>query len=136
MANTVTSQTLVDDEDRVVVKFTNQSDGTAETALKKVDVSTFNASGLGLGNCSGVIIEKIVADISGMTVKMLWDATADTLCFTVSESGTWDFRHDGVKGIENDAGAGKTGDLMFTTIGHTSGDYYSIVLYMRKEYSE
>ena len=133
MANTVTTQTLVDDDHYAVMKFTNQSDGTAETALKKVDVSTLRSKGD--DECAEVVIEKIVADISGMTVKMLWDATADTLCHTISTSGVTDFRdHTGCRGITNDAGAGKTGDLMFTTIGHTSGDYYSIILYMRKLY--
>ena len=133
MANTVSTQTLVDDDRHVVIKFTNQSDGTAETALKKVDVSTLLAKD---GDaCTEVVLEKIIADISGMTVKMFWDATANTLCHTISTSGTTDFRDaTGSRGIPNDSGAGKTGDLLFTTIGHTSGDYYSIILYMRKKY--
>ena len=70
-----------------------------------------------------------MADISGMTVKMFWDATANTLCHTI-DPGTTDFRDaTGSRGITNDAGAGKTGDLLFTTVGHASGDYYSIILY-------
>lgn len=133
MANTVTSQTLVDDDQHVVIKFTNQSDGTAESALKKVDVSTLRQKD---GNaCTEVILQKIVADISGWTIKMFWDATANTLCHTISTSGTTDFRDaTGCRGITNDAGAGKTGDLLFTTVGHTTGDYYSIILYMKKVY--
>ena len=133
MANTVTTQTLVDDDQYAVIKFTNLSDGTAETNLKKVDVSTLRSKGDDA--CTEVAIEKIVADISGMTVKMLWDATANVFCHSVSESGTTDFRdHTGCRGITNDAGAGKTGDLLFTTVGHTNGDFYSITLYMRKFY--
>jgi len=132
MANTVTSQTLVDDGQNVVIKLTNESDGTAETALKKVDVSALEEKD---GDaCAEVVIERIVADISGMTVKMLWDATANVLCHTISGSGTTDFRDLGCKGLTNNAGAGKTGDLLFTTVGHTSGDYYSIILYMKKVY--
>ena len=133
MANTVTTQTLVDDDKHAVIKFTNLSDGTAETNLKKVDVSTLRAKDG--DDCTEVVIEKIVADISGMTVKMLWDATANVFCHSISESGTTDFRdHTGCRGISNDAGAGKTGDLLFTTTGHTNGDFYSIILYMRKVY--
>lgn len=131
MANTVTSQTLVDDTERCVIKFTNESDGTAETAVKKVDVSTLTSKN---GDaCSEVIIEKIVADISGCTIKMLWDATANVFCHSINASGSQDFVTGTVcKGIENNAGAGKTGDLLFTTAGLASGDYYSVILYMRK----
>lgn len=133
MANTVTSQTLVDNEKHCVIKFTNLSDGTAETAVKKVDVSALKAKGDDA--CTEVVVEKIVADVSGMQVRLLWDATADVACFTVSASGTYDFKdNSGARGLENDAGAGKSGDIMFTTIGASNNDHYSIVLYMRKKY--
>jgi hypothetical protein len=39
MADAVTSQTIQDGEKTAIVKFTNVSDGTGESAVKKVDVS-------------------------------------------------------------------------------------------------
>ena len=39
MADAVTSQTLVDGHQTAVLKFTNISDGSGESAVKKVDVS-------------------------------------------------------------------------------------------------
>jgi len=39
-------------------------------------------------------------------------------------------------GLPNNAGSGKNGDILFTTIGHSSGDTYSIVLEMVKVYSD
>ena len=42
MADAVTSQTLFDGDKHVVMKFTNISDGTGESAVKKVDVSALN----------------------------------------------------------------------------------------------
>ena len=39
MADAVTSQTLVDGEKTAIIKLTNISDGSGETAVKKVDVS-------------------------------------------------------------------------------------------------
>ena len=39
MADAVTSQTLQDGDKSVVMKFTNISDGSGESAVKKVDVS-------------------------------------------------------------------------------------------------
>jgi len=133
MVDAVTSQTLVDDEKNVVMKFTNISDGTGEAAVAKVDVSTLKEKG---GDaCSGVVIKKIVADVNGMTVRVLWDATADVLCNVISASGTYDFSDiPGIGGLENNSGAGKTGDVLFTTNGHTTGDTYTIVLYMDKLY--
>jgi hypothetical protein len=35
-------------------------------------------------------------------------------------------------GIRNDSGTGKTGDVLFTTIGHTSGDTYTIICDFKK----
>mgnify|MGYP003313126533 CR=1 FL=1 len=39
MADTVTSQTIVNGPSKLIMKFTNTSDGTGESAVKKVDVS-------------------------------------------------------------------------------------------------
>ena len=39
MADAVTSQTIIDGPKTAVLKFTNVSDGTGESAVKKVDVS-------------------------------------------------------------------------------------------------
>jgi hypothetical protein len=67
MADTVTSQTIQDGQRKAVMKFTNVSDGTGESAVAN-------------------------------------------------------------------AGSGKTGDILFTTVGHSSGDTYSIILELVKEY--
>ena len=57
MADAVASQTLVDDNRRAVIKLTNISDGTGESAVTKVDVSSL-ATNEGR-TCTGVTIEKI-----------------------------------------------------------------------------
>ena len=126
MADAVTSQTLVDGVKNVVMSFTNLSDGTGEAAVKKVDVSELS------GAPSSVRIDKIIACTSGMSVSLLWDADTDVRAFIIGQdtSGEYDFRCFG--GIKNNAGTGVTGDIMFTTTGHTSGDSYSIILHMSK----
>ena len=43
MADAVTSQTILDTPHKLVMKFTNTSDGTGESAVTKVDVSGFTA---------------------------------------------------------------------------------------------
>lgn len=125
MADAVTSQTLVDGERNVVMKFTNVSDGTGESAVTKVDVSALN------GAPTSVRIDRIVYDIQGMSVNILWDATADVSAIVLGTGqGDLDFCQFG--GLKNNAGAGVTGDIQFTTVGHTLGDTYSIVLHMKK----
>jgi hypothetical protein len=133
MADAVTSQTLIDGGKQVVMKFTNVSDGTGESAVKKVNVSALESSVDG-DACTGVVIERIWWQCIGMKVQILWDATTDAFCIELGEnqSGSHDYTVFG--GLTNNAGSGKTGDIQFTTIGHTSADTYTIILYMRKKY--
>lgn len=127
MADAVTSQTIMEGPRNLVMKFTNISDGTGESAVTKVDVSALTPA------ATEVVIEKIHYATFGMAVRILCDATADVPAWLVpsDDCGTFDFTLFG--GIPNNAGAGKTGDLQFTTIGHTSGDTYTIILEMRKK---
>ena len=133
MADAVTSQTLIDGGKQVVMKFTNVSDGSGESAVKKVNVSALESSVDG-DACTGVVIERIWWQCIGMKVQILWDATTDAFCIERGEnqSGSHDYTVFG--GLTNNAGSGKTGDIQFTTIGHTSADTYTIILYMRKKY--
>ena len=133
MADAVTSQTLFDGDKHVVMKFTNISDGTGESAVKKVDVSALNSDIYG-NTCSSVAIEKIWWQCIGMKVRMFFDATSDAFIIELGEnqSGYHDYSEFG--GIKNNAGSGKTGDIDFTTVGHSSADTYTIILKMRKTY--
>ena len=128
MADAVTSQTLVDGDRNLVMKFTNISDGTGESAVVKVDVSTLS----GYGAWSKVRIDKIAAQTFGMGVNILWDATSDVTCFVIGQNANLEHDFRAFGGLQNNAGAGVTGDINFTTLGHTLGDTYSIVLYMSK----
>ena len=133
MADAVTSQTLFDGDKHVVMKFTNISDGTGESAVKKVDVSALE-SDINGNTCTSVAIEKIWWQCIGMKVRMFFDATSDEFIIELGEnqSGYHDYSEFG--GIKNNAGSGKTGDIDFTTVGHSSADTYTIILKMRKTY--
>ncbi len=133
MADAVTSQTLFDGDKHVVMKFTNISDGTGESAVKKVDVSALESDIYG-NTCTSVAIEKIWWQCIGMKVRMFFDATSDKFIIELGEnqSGYHDYSEFG--GIKNNAGSGKTGDIDFTTVGHSSADTYTIILKMRKTY--
>jgi len=134
MADAVTSQTLIDGVKTAVLKFTNISDGSGESAVAKVDVSSLSANDIGK-TCTGASIEKIWWQCNGMKVQLLFDATSNVIAIELGEnqSGYHDYTSFG--GIINNAGSGKTGDILFTTVGHSSADSYTIILQVRKEYN-
>ena len=135
MADAVTTQTIIDGERNCVMKFTNVSDGTGESAVAKVDVSALAANANGKA-CSEVRIMRVSHAIVGMSVQIFFNASTNVLAMELAESsnGHMDFKNFG--GIPNNAGSGKNGDILFTTKGHSSGDTYSITLEMAKVYSD
>jgi hypothetical protein len=135
MADAVTSQTIIDGERNCIMKFTNVSDGTGESAVAKVDVSALSANSAGV-SCSEVRVLRVSHAIVGMSVQMFLNATSNVLLMELAESsnGHMDFTDFG--GLPNNAGSGKNGDILFTTKGHSSGDTYSITLEMVKVYSD
>jgi hypothetical protein len=134
MADAVTSQTILDGERLFIGKFTNISDGTGEVGALKIDVSTLSASAAG-NACNGVKINKVWAQTQGMGVDILWDATTDLLCDTIPADQLYMLDYSSFGGLPNNAGTGKTGDVLFSTVGAASGDRYTIVIEAIKTYA-
>jgi Tfp pilus assembly protein PilN len=134
MADTVGFQILQDGPRNVVAKWTDVSDGTGQTNFLALDVDTL--SGFNGLIPDAVRIERIDYSLEGMSVKILWDATVPVLAWEITPDAdnTLHFKQFG--GLVNNAGAGKTGDILFTTIGASAGDSYSIVLSMVKHYTD
>ena len=135
MADAVTSTTIADDDRKAVIQLTNTSDGTGESAVTKIDVSALAARSSDGAACTGCKLYDINYSTFGMSVKLLWNATTNTICWDLNSdySDYVDFSYMG--GLQNTAAAsGKTGDINFTTVGHTSADTYTIILYMRKDF--
>jgi hypothetical protein len=135
MADAVTSQTIIDGERNCIMKFTNVSDGTGESAVAKVDVSALASNAAGVA-CSEVRVMRVSHAIVGMSVQMFLDATSNVLLMELAESSNGHMEFGDFGGLPNNAGSGKTGDILFTTKGHSSGDTYSIVLEMVKVYGD
>ena len=133
MADAVATQTLIDGDKKVVQKFTNISDGSGESAVVKVDVSALAANSRG-DACTGVVIEKIWWQCIGMKVQILWNASTNVFCIELGENQSGNHDYTVFGGLPNNAGSGKDGDVLFTTVGHTSADTYTIIMSMRKEY--
>jgi hypothetical protein len=133
MADAVTSQTIQDGERTAILKFTNVSDGTGESAVKKVDVSALTKNSAGQ-TCTSVSVARIYWATVGMSVKLEFDASTNVLLLGLPADSTGDEYYDLFSGIPNNAGSGVTGDIDFTTTGHSSGDSYSIILVLNKNY--
>lgn len=134
MADAVTSQTLLDGERLAIMKFTNISDGTGETAVTKVTASSLAASNSGKA-CSGVTVTKIMFVCHGMEVRMYWDATTDVPFFLSTVNTNYENDFSKIGGITNNAGTGKNGNIVFSTADASSGDTYTVVLEMVKSYA-
>jgi len=134
MADAVASQTLLDGERMAIMKFTNLSDGTGESKVLKVDVSTLTSSASGKA-CDGVTITKIHASTHGLEVQIYWGATTDVFCWCVPQNSTYTMDFEKFGGLTNNAGAGVTGDVLFSTADASNGDFYTIVLEMVKSYA-
>ena len=133
MADTVASQTIQDGERTAVLRFTSVSDGTGESNVAKVDVSALAKNSAGK-SCTEVAIQRIYWATVGMSVKLDFDASTNVLAIGLPADSTGDEYYDSFSAIPNNAGSGKTGDILFSTTGHSSGDTYMIILEMLKRY--
>ncbi len=121
MPDTVTSQVLHSGGRDYIGIFTNNSDGTGEAAVQKVDISALT------GAPATVKIKRIKYSVStGGSVLIAFDHTTDDTVAIVTGNGEMDLRNFG--GSHDPASAGGTGDIMFTTIGFAAADSYMIVL--------
>lgn len=124
MADTVTTKVLYEDSRYYIAAFTNVSDGTGESGVKKVDVSALTPA------CKTVAIEKVWYSTYGMSVKVIFDATTDDVMLVLQGDGVFDLSE--IAGIKDPKSAGYAGDILFTTVGHTANDTYTIILKCRK----
>ena len=127
MADTVDSKVIRNANGRYCVKLTNISDGTGESGVVKVDVST-------LTNAAGAAATKfhprrIEYNIQGFTsVRLHWDAaTDDEIAVLPSGSGVLDYTPEG--GLVDPRSTTPVGDVKLTTANTTAGNTYDITLW-------
>ena len=118
----------------MAIKLTNISDGTGESAVTKVDVSALEADSRTGLSCTDVNIERIWWQCIGMKVRILFDADTDVMAIELGENQSGNHDYSIFGGLTNNAGTGKTGDVKFTTVGASSGDTYTVILYLRKKF--
>lgn len=124
MANTIETQVFENGPRNLCLKIHIDGDGSGDETTKRiVDVSQYN--------CPEVKLMTLQATLVGFTLEFIWEASSNLHALEVPD---YDVNQDfsRIGGLSNNAGAGKTGDLLMTTTGLGSGDTGHIVLCMRK----
>jgi len=127
MANSVTFQTLEEGPRNIIVKAAGVLD-TSDYALSTfISMASSNEGGKGFVPTQ-VRIDHIDYSISDqIEVQLWWDATSDVIILPLAGRGRMSFWNFG--GLVNNAGAGKTGDVLIKTTGWTSGiQVFSVIL--------
>lgn len=128
MANTATTQTILDGPRYVTMLLTGTLDTSNEAANIKVDVSALDPAPV------EVSVEKIIYSISAnLKVLLQWAATTDVVFAALAGQG--ELCAEAAGNIINNAGAGKTGDIELQTLGWAATliESYTILLVMRKK---
>lgn len=132
MADTVTKTTLMQTKTRLVVAVNYSSDGTGVTDTVLVDRSTL--TGPDGTEPRALVVEKIEYMTDGVQLVLEFDAATDDIIATLSGNGFFDFTQGGeFQGFIDPLSATNVGDIVMTSVGHTSGDKATIVLYLRKK---
>jgi hypothetical protein len=129
MADAVTSQILVDGDRNFVLKLTNLSDGTGESAVAKTVIANLHPAPTLLR------LEKIQGNIYGMEVELLWKATTNVNIMNLGPGLNIDQCFEDVGGIQNTKASGYTGDMLLTTSGQSNGSFYELFLHFKKKYA-
>jgi len=126
MADAVDSLVLFKGTKIYSVRLTNISDGTGESGVVKIDISTL--TGANGAAPTAVKIREIQYNIQGFTsVKLYWDHTTDDE-IAVLGAGTGYLDYTGVGGLMDPRSTGGTGDVILTTTGASATATYDITL--------
>ena len=127
MANSVTTQVLVDGPRNYVIKVDGVLDTSDVSVATLIDPATLSPIDVFGQLPSTVRIDRIFFDVEDtLAVTLWWDATADVRIADLAGRGKMQARQYG--GLTNNAGAGKTGKVLYSTQGWASGTTLSFTL--------
>lgn len=131
MADTVNVQVIADDIRNYVVKLSCKSDGTGESAVTKVDISTLAGPVPGVAPDS-LALREVQYDIQGFTsIELFYDADTDDELLKISGNGYMFWGHQG--NVQDPESTGATGDIKLTSNGAVNGATYDMTLHFIKK---
>lgn len=122
--DTVVTKTIRNAGGKYALLFGNASDGTGESAVVKVSTAAM------AGTPTQMEITKLKWSVQGMAVSVLYDAGTDDRVAILTGDGELSELKDGP--LKDPQSSGHTGNVLFTTHGHSSGDGYTIYMELRK----
>ncbi len=126
MPNTITQQVLLDGERNLVVKVNISGDGSGdETDKVLIDFSAYT------GALSEVRVMSVHSVLNDFTAKLSWAADTNVK-FADLATGENDSDYSSYGGLANNAGLGKTGDILLTTRSLQVNNEGTIILKMKK----
>jgi len=126
MTVTVTRQTIADGPRNLIVKCNLVSDSTDVTNQSLIDVSGYT------GAPTDVKIVGVKAVLGGFRLDLHWDASSNVDIISIAGDEDIDQCYRSFGGYVNNAGTGKTGDILYSTNGISSGEEGYITLEMVK----
>jgi hypothetical protein len=138
MANITAIQILEDGDRNVIAKLTGKLDTSnvsLATLLDPAVLASVNASGLNSQKASTLAIESVTFDIEdGLVVNFYWDADVDVPIWYFSGRDKMNMEFTGF--LQNNAGTGKTGKILYDTNGWTAGTKsFSMVIQCIKQWT-
>ena len=138
MANSVQTQILEDGDRNVVVKLVgilDTSNVSLTTLLDPATLTSVNTSGLNSQKAETLAIKKVTFDIEdGLAVNLYWDADSDVPIWRFTGRAMANAEFIGF--LQNNAGAGKTGKILYDTDGYSSGVLsFSLLIECIKQWS-
>lgn len=128
MAIATTTQILHQGERNLVMQLNGIGDGVSpgnENKVVKVNLSTL------VPRCADLKVMTIRGNVSYGIVELYWEALVPVKFAELSEFIDFDYRDHG--GLYNNAGGGKTGNILLSTVGFEANSTYSIHLRMIKK---
>jgi hypothetical protein len=135
MANVVNFQTLEDGNENVIIRAVGILDTSDVAQTTFVDPATLNDIGPFAGRkATQLRVKKIMFDVEdSLDVRFYWDATTPLYFEDCVGRGVRDYRDLG--GLQNNAGAGKTGKILYQTQGWATAAIleFTVTLYLGKQ---
>ena len=129
MTDTVDVSVIHNSPRYYIVHLTNESDGTGESAVTKIDKSSL--TGPDGSECGTLCLLEASWSVSSGYVVIEWAHNTNDEMLVCNGSGYANFTSFGCK---NDPGStGGTGDVVLTTDGFSDGDSYDITLVFKKK---
>ena len=129
MADTVDSNVVHSGSRRYAIHLTNESDGTGESGVTKIDISTL----IGPDGTAPTytVVEEVRYNVVGFNYVVLeWaHTTNDEIAVCGTGADYMDFT--GLGGLVDPKSTGGTGDIVLTTDGGGDGSGYDITIVLR-----